>query len=79
MSYDNELKGVLFRNDRKTKESQPDYRGNCEIKGDEYWVSGWIKTPRAGGDKFMSLAFTKKEDQPDKPATDVDFGDDIPF
>ena len=77
----NELSGALFKNDRKTKENHPDYQGNCKIKGEEYWVSGWIKTPRSGGDKFMSLAFTEKAEATQQaPANkNNDFDDDIPF
>jgi|APSaa5957512535_1039671.scaffolds.fasta_scaffold206129_2 hypothetical protein len=77
----NELSGALFKNDRKTKENQPDYQGNCKIDDTEYWVAGWIKTPKGGGNKYMSLAFTEKEapSTQQAPAHDIDFDDDIPF
>lgn len=62
--FDNNLRGVLFKNDRKEKDSHPDYKGQCEIDGADYWISAWIKTGAKG--KFMSLAFTAKE-QPNNP------------
>lgn len=78
--YDNELRGVLFKNDRKTKANQPDYKGNAQIDDVEYWVSGWTKTPRSGGAKFMSLAFTKKEENEfEGKGPSQDFDDDMPF
>lgn len=83
--YDNRNNGALFKNERKTKPSQPDYTGNYTDKdGNEYWLSAWIKKSRAG-QTYMSLATTIKEDQvpaysgpdPDGPKTEID--DDIPF
>lgn len=86
--YDNNLRGVLFKNDRKEKDSHPDYKGSCEVDGTEYWLSAWIKEGRNG--KFMSLAFTEKEEAP-APAPAPrgrnggreqrrdEFDDDIPF
>jgi hypothetical protein len=59
--YDNNLRGVLFKNDRKEKDTHPDYKGSCEVDGTEYWLSAWIKDGRNG--KFMSLAFTEKEEE----------------
>ena len=44
MENDNNNKGVLFKNDRKEKENHPDYRGNIEVDGKEYYIKGWKKT-----------------------------------
>lgn len=60
--YDNELKGVLFVNDDKKNDRHPDYKGSATIEGQDYWVSAWIKEPRSGGAKFLSMAFTAKDD-----------------
>lgn len=60
--YDNSMRGALFANDRKTSPNHPDYRGSAEVDGQEYWVSAWIKEPRGGGKKYLSLAFTPKDE-----------------
>ena len=76
--YDNNMRGVLFRNDRKEKETHPDYKGSCEINGEEMWLSAWIKDGKNG--KFMSLSFTAKEQPKSEsfsPAKDYD--EDLPF
>lgn len=62
MSYDNTDSGVLFKNDRKEKDSHPDYKGSINVGGQEFWLSAWIKTGAKG--KFMSLSAKAKEDAP---------------
>lgn len=47
------MKGVLRKNN-KTKETQPDWRGDATIFGDQWDVGAWIK-PNAEGQMFMSL------------------------
>jgi hypothetical protein len=75
--------GALFRNDRKEKETQPDYQGNALIGGVEYYISAWLKDGKKG--KFFSFAFKPKDEsrqqgmQQARAAVEDDFGDDIPF
>lgn len=81
MSYDNTNSGVLFKNDRKEKDTHPDYKGSINVGGTEYWLSSWIKTGQKG--KFMSLAITpkdapKEQPNPSAPAR-MEEDDDIPF
>ena len=64
--YDNELTGVIGKNDRKEKDSQPDIKGNCEIGGTQYWISGWKRDRKDGSGSFYKLQFEPKEAQ--KPA-----------
>ena len=58
--YDNTNRGVLFKNDRKDKDTHPDYRGNIKVDGQEYWLSAWIKAGKSG--KFMSISIKPKEE-----------------
>ena len=67
MDYDNNLRGVLFKNNDKQKETHPDYKGSVMVDGVEYWLSSWIKTSKKG-DKFMSLSVQPKQQQAAKPA-----------
>ncbi len=79
--YDNELSGALFRNDKKETDKHPDYKGQAQVGGTEYWVSGWIKTSKAGK-KYMSLSFTAKDaprQAPDPAPPGPISGDDMPF
>jgi uncharacterized protein (DUF736 family) len=78
MDYDNNLSGALFKNARKESERQPDYKGSCEIDGSEYWISAWIKESKKG-EKFMSLAFSPKEEVARKPEPVSTIDDDVPF
>jgi len=79
--YDNNLTGVLFKNDKDGNEKRPDYKGSAEIEGVQYWVSAWIRDTAKG--KCLSMKYERKEQQaapaaPAKPAPDA-FDDDVPF
>ena len=76
MAYEQrEGQGSLFKNDKKEKDSHPDYRGDCTVNGVKCWISAWIKTGKNG--KFMSLNIQPKEkdgrQQPGKQEEDVPF------
>lgn len=82
---DNEIvdagEGAMFKNKKKTRDSQPGYSGSAMIDGKDYWVSCWVNkgkpTSRIPGETYMSLKFTLKEEQ--APAGNTDFDDEIPF
>jgi uncharacterized protein (DUF736 family) len=78
MEYDNTNSGALFKNAKKQKDTQPDYRGSLNVEGTDYWISAWLKTSKKG-EKFMSLAVTL-QDEAAKPKQETPaFDDDLPF
>jgi hypothetical protein len=81
---DYENKGVLFKNDRKEKETQPDYTGKITLGGKEKRLAAWLKDGQRG--KFMSLQVSDFQEQAQsapqaqaQPLLNDDFSDDIPF
>ena len=74
--------GSISKNQKKEKEKHPDYRGQANVDGHDYWVSAWIKEGKDG--KFLSLAFQQKDGAPPpssdrrKPAQTM-YDDEIPF
>lgn len=85
MSYDNTNRGALFKNAKKESDNHPDYTGNINVGGVDYWLSAWIKHSESGR-TYMSLSVKAKEDMkpaPQKPATKrgrvEDMDSDVPF
>ena len=62
MEYDNNNKGVLFRNETSTPENkQPYFSGSCEVNGKKMQLAGWMKESEATGKKFFSLKFQEPQ------------------
>ena len=77
--YDENMRGVLFKNDRKERDDQPDYTGFINVNKTEYRLAAWIKTSQKDGySKFMSLQVSERQAQPRKERLQPD-KDDIPF
>mgnify|MGYP001389444515 CR=1 FL=1 len=81
--YDRTNTGALFKNDRKERDTHPDYRGSGNVAGEEFWLSGWLKKDR-NGKSFMSLSFQPKDGQQAARSqrtqqVDIPLDDEIPF
>ena len=71
--------GVMFKNDKREKESHPHYKGNIRVNGQEFWLSAWIKEGKNG--KFLGLAVSPRDAQPpaSKPVPKNLDDSDFPF
>lgn len=78
--------GSLFKNDRASKTSDPQAKGDAIIDGVPYWVSAWTNIDKKGN-RYQSLKFTRKEPKQsqvtqrssyDREPDDLD-SDTIPF
>jgi hypothetical protein len=77
-------RGSIFRNDYKTKDSQPTHKGDAKIvcpkckEEFEAWLSAWVNETKDGA-KYFSVAFDPKQEKPAAPPAQQDLDDDIPF
>jgi hypothetical protein len=71
--YDNTNRGSIWKNEKKEKDTHPDFTGSANVDGHDYWVSAWR---RKEGDsaKSPALRFSFKQ-KPPRDETD----DFVPF
>lgn len=86
--YDNTNTGIFSHNDRKTDDKHPDFKGQINVDGVEYWLDGWIKERKDGSGRFYSLRVKAKDAPRTSPGERVSrsappktpgLDDDIPF
>jgi uncharacterized protein (DUF736 family) len=73
--------GAIFKNDKKTAETHPDYKGKVNVNGKEMEVALWLKTSQAGM-KYFSATFQEPYVRPvltEIPLKVDDSDDDLPF
>ena len=62
--YDNNMSGIISKNQNRTQETHADYSGNCEINNEQFYLDGWIKERKDGSGVFLSLRFKPKNANP---------------
>lgn len=67
--------GSLFRNERKDKESQPDFRGDGIYKGEPLEVALWLNKTREGK-SYFKMSIKPKQAREPKPAHEPVWGAD---
>ena len=60
--YNNENRFTLFKNNRKEKDTHPDYNGTINVDGVEYYLNAWLKEGKNG--KFFSGSIKLKDEKP---------------
>ena len=72
-----ENSGAIFKNDRKEKETHPDYTGTINVAGKDWQISLWIKEGKKG--KFFSASIKEPYLKDGQPKTFTNPTDDLPF
>ena len=76
MKYElKEGEGSLFRNDKKSAETDPDYNGSARLNGTDYSINGWKKQAKSGV-SYLKLSLRPKAGAIKKSAP---FDDDLSF
>ena len=57
MNYRKTNRGLIWSNQRKDQDAQPDFEGSLNVKGEEFWVSAW-KQSEGADHGSQSLTFT---------------------
>ena len=72
--------GAIFKNDKKTNEKQPDYRGKVNVNGKEMEIALWLKES-SKGTKYFSCSFSEPyvKETPKQVHTQIIEKDDLPF
>lgn len=56
--FDDEMRGVLFKNKDKTPgDKRPDYNGHAVILGVKVRQAAWLRKSSKTGETFMSIAY----------------------
>ena len=65
--YDNTNRGSIWKNEKKDKDTHPDFTGSLNVNGVEYWVSAWKRKEGAAA-KAPALSFSikPKDEQPQR-------------
>ena len=83
MTYDNTNRGFLRKNDKKVEPNQPDYRGDINVNGEDFWISGWLAEHENMGGKYFQMSVQPKskvyEEAKEAVKTTEIEDSDIPF
>ena len=76
MAYEHkENKGSIFKNEKKEKETHPDYTGQINVGGTLYNISAWVNESKDGKKYFGLQVSIPKPKEEIKPLTE----NELPF
>ena len=67
--YDNNNEIAIWGNDQKKKPTDPDFKGNANIEGKEFWVSAWKRDENASDRAPVLKAKLTPKEMPKDQAT----------
>ena len=77
--------GAIFKNDKKTAQTHPDYRGKINVEGKDFEIALWLKES-AKGMKYFSASISEpyvapqqSQPSPERAPSGDSMDDDLPF
>jgi uncharacterized protein (DUF736 family) len=73
--------GAIFKNEKKTTDNQPDYKGTINVDGKEKEIALWVAESK-NGLKYFSVKVTepfKTDAKPQPKEYNADNPSDLPF
>lgn len=67
MGYEQREGGILFKNDRKKTDKQPDWKGEMTFGGKKYELAAWEKKAK-NGSTFLSVSMKEPRPQQQEEA-----------
>ena len=69
MKRSNTNRGKIWPNDDKKKDTQPDFKGLLNVRGEEFWISAWTrnKGKRTGAPSLSFSVRPKEETAQEQP------------
>jgi hypothetical protein len=65
MEQDRTNRGAIWKNEKKERDTHPDFTGSLNVNGVEFWVSAWKrKEGAAARSPALSFSIKPKEAQP---------------
>lgn len=66
-TYDNTNRFVLFRQQNKQSEKHPDFSGNININGKDFFLDAWLNEDKSGNKYFSGKIGNEKTKTSDVP------------
>ena len=70
--YDNNNRGVLFKNEDRKSDKHPNYTGSATINNQEMYLSAWINESKSGK-SYLKISFSDKTEKKETQANDIPF------
>jgi len=79
--FDNTNRGAIWKSVDKKTDKHPDFTGNINVDGKEYWLNAWKQDPKKSNEKSPILSFSVKlkDDTQSSAPTSGGSDNDIPF
>lgn len=74
--------GAIFKNDKKTSDKAPDYKGKINVEGKEWSIACWVKQSQNGTSYFsckIEEPYVKADATKPELFGDKTYTNDLPF